>query len=88
MREETLYELETPYRQKFKIRGFRFGEGEKACAMVAAAMLTPAASPSIGISFGAGNYKFKEVFFAFLPLWIIYGIAVCLSASFIFPLAG
>lgn len=24
MREETLYELETPYRQKFKIRGFRF----------------------------------------------------------------
>ena len=22
--EETLYELETPYRQKFKIRGFRF----------------------------------------------------------------
>ena len=36
MREETLYELETPYRQKFKIKGFRFGEGEKACAMVAA----------------------------------------------------
>lgn len=51
-------------------------------------MLTPAASPSIGISFGAGNYKFKEVFFVFLPLWIIYGIAVCLSASFVFPLAG
>ena len=24
MREETLYELETPYRQKFKIRGVRF----------------------------------------------------------------
>ena len=38
MREETLYELETPYRQKFKIRGFRFGEGEKACAMVAAVL--------------------------------------------------
>ena len=36
MREETLYELETPYRQKFKIKGFRFGEGEKGCAMVAA----------------------------------------------------
>lgn len=36
MREETLYELETPYRQKFRIKGFRFGEGEKACAMVAA----------------------------------------------------
>ena len=34
MREETLYELETPYRQKFRIKGFRFGEGEKACAMV------------------------------------------------------
>ena len=62
-----------------------------ACAIFAgctAAMLTPAASPSIGISFGAGNYKFKEVFFAFLPLWVIYGIAVCLSASFVFPLAG
>lgn len=36
MKEETLYELETPYRQKFKIKGFRFGGGEKACAMVAA----------------------------------------------------
>lgn len=36
MREETLYELETPYRQKFRIKGFRFGEGEKVCAMVAA----------------------------------------------------
>ena len=36
--EETLYELETPYRQKFKIRGFRFEEGEKACAMVAAVL--------------------------------------------------
>ena len=36
MREETLYELETPYRQKFRIKGFRFGGGEKACAMVAA----------------------------------------------------
>ena len=34
MREETLYELETPYRQKFKIRGFRFEEGEKACAVL------------------------------------------------------
>lgn len=62
-----------------------------ACAIFAgctAAMLTPAASPSIGIAFGAGNYKFKNVFFAFLPLWIIYGIAVCVSASMIFPLAG
>lgn len=38
MREKTLYELETPYRQKFKIRGFRFEEGEKACAMVAAVL--------------------------------------------------
>ena len=56
-----------------------------ACAIFAGCT---AASPSIGISFGAGNYKFKEVFFAFLPLWVIYGIAVCLSASFIFPLAG
>jgi len=29
MREETLYELETPYRQKFRIKGFRFGEGKR-----------------------------------------------------------
>ena len=36
MRKETLYELETPYRQKFRIKGFRFGEGEESCAMVAA----------------------------------------------------
>lgn len=60
-----------------------------ACAVFAgctAAMLTPAASPSIGIAFGAGNYKFKNVFLAFLPLWVIYGIAVCISASMIFPL--
>lgn len=36
MKQEVLYTLETPYRQKFKIQGFRFGSGEKACAVVAA----------------------------------------------------
>ncbi len=36
MRQEVLYALETPYRQKFEIEGFRFGQGEKACAVVAA----------------------------------------------------
>ena len=35
MKQEILYTLETPYRPKFEIRGFRFGSGEKACAIVA-----------------------------------------------------
>ncbi|MGN0662720.1 MAG: M14 family metallopeptidase [Faecalibacterium sp.] len=35
MRQEVLYTLETPYRQRFEIEGFRFGSGEKACAIVA-----------------------------------------------------
>ncbi len=35
MKQEILYTLETPYRQKFEIEGFRFGSGEKACAVVA-----------------------------------------------------
>lgn len=35
MKREILYALETPYRQKFEIEGFRFGSGEKACAIVA-----------------------------------------------------
>lgn len=35
MKQEVLYSLETPYRQKFEIEGFRFGSGEKACAVVA-----------------------------------------------------
>lgn len=34
MKRETLYTLETPYRQDFSIEGFRFGRGEKACAIV------------------------------------------------------
>ncbi|MGN0983792.1 MAG: M14 family metallopeptidase [Gemmiger sp.] len=34
MREEILYTLDTPYRQKFEIEGFRFGKGDKACAVV------------------------------------------------------
>ncbi len=35
MKQEVLYTLETPYRQKFEIEGFRFGSGEKSCAVVA-----------------------------------------------------
>ncbi|MGN0708164.1 MAG: succinylglutamate desuccinylase/aspartoacylase family protein [Faecalibacterium sp.] len=35
MKQEVLYTLETPYRQKFEIEGFRFGSGENACAIVA-----------------------------------------------------
>lgn len=53
-----------------------------------AAMLTPTGSPSCAIAFGAGNYNIKNIVFGFLPLWIIYGIAVCLSANYLFPLAG
>ena len=34
MKEETLYTLQTPYRQQFEITGYRFGSGEKACAVV------------------------------------------------------
>ena len=34
MKRETLYTLETPYRQDFSIEGFRFGGGEKSCAIV------------------------------------------------------
>lgn len=34
MKQEVLYTLETPYRQPFELEGFRFGSGEKACAVV------------------------------------------------------
>ena len=34
MKQETLYTLETPYRQSFEIQGFRFGKGDKAAAIV------------------------------------------------------
>ena len=34
MKQEVLYALETPYRQRMEIEGFRFGSGEKACAIV------------------------------------------------------
>ena len=34
MKQEILYELETPYRQPFRLEGFRFGEGEHSCAIV------------------------------------------------------
>lgn len=51
-----------------------------------AAMLTPTGSPSIAIAFGAGQYKVKNILMTFVPLWLIYGIAVCLSANFFFPM--
>lgn len=53
-----------------------------------AAMLTPTGSPSCAIAFGIGNYNIKHIVTGFLPLWLLYGIAVCLSANFFFPLAG
>lgn len=34
MKREILFRLDTPYRQPFAIEGFRFGSGEKACAIV------------------------------------------------------
>ena len=34
MRQQVLYTLDTPYRQKFEIEGFRFGRGDKCCAIV------------------------------------------------------
>ena len=51
-----------------------------------AAMLTPTGSPSIAIAFGAGQYKIKDILKVFLPLFIIYGVAVCLCANFFFPM--
>ena len=51
-----------------------------------AAMLTPTGSPSIAIAFGAGQYKIKNILKVFLPIWVIYGVAVCLSANFFFPM--
>ena len=29
MKQETLFTLDTPYRQKLDVEGFRFGKGEK-----------------------------------------------------------
>lgn len=34
MNQQTLFTLPTPYRQPFEITGYRFGSGEKACAIV------------------------------------------------------
>lgn len=36
MKEEILFRMKSPYRDEFKIRGFRFGQGEKAVAIVGA----------------------------------------------------
>ena len=34
MRKEILFEMTAPYRDAFRIRGFRFGAGEKCVAIV------------------------------------------------------
>ena len=34
MKREILYTMKMPYRQDFLLEGFRFGEGEKSCAVV------------------------------------------------------
>ena len=36
MREETIFEMTSPYRDSFRIRGYRFGEGAKTLAIVGA----------------------------------------------------
>jgi hypothetical protein len=36
MREETIFDMTSPYRDSFRIRGYRFGEGEKTLAIVGA----------------------------------------------------
>ena len=36
MREEILFTMKSPYRDDFKIHGFRFGEGKKTLAIVGA----------------------------------------------------
>ena len=48
--------------------------------------MTPTASPSIAIAFGAGQYKIKDVVKVCLPLWIIYGALVIFMANLIYPL--
>lgn len=53
-----------------------------------AAMLTPNASPSSAVAFGAGRYKIKDVLKVNLPLWVIYGIAVMFMATRLYPLGG
>ena len=52
-----------------------------------AAMMTPTASPSIAIAFGAGQYKIKDVVKVCLPLWLIYGALVIFMANLVYPLA-
>lgn len=36
MKQETLFTLDTPYRQSLAVTGFRFGQGSKSCAIVGA----------------------------------------------------
>lgn len=53
-----------------------------------AAMLTPNASPSSAVAFGAGKYQIKDVLKVNLPLWIIYGAAVMFMANLLYPIGG
>ena len=36
MKKEILFSLDTPYRQRFEVAGYRFGSGKKSCAIVGA----------------------------------------------------
>lgn len=51
-----------------------------------AAMLTPNASPSTAVAFGAGKYKIKDVLKVNLPLWILYGVSVMFMANLVYPI--
>lgn len=47
------------------------------------AMLTPMASPSCAVAYGAGGYTMKDIFKSMFPVWIIYNLS-CLTASCLF----
>lgn len=53
-----------------------------------AAMLTPMASPSCAVAFGAGNYNQKDIFKACLPIWLIYSFCVIFMVNVFYPVAG
>ncbi len=56
------------------------------CIGANSAMLTPMASPSCAVAFGAGNYSMKDVFKASIPIFFIYSFVVILMSSLVFPL--
>lgn len=53
--------------------------------VAAAAMLTPMASPSIAIAYGAGNYTQKDIFKACFPAFIIHTLAVFVMTLIVYP---